>query len=196
MRYQLITECTHFVLSYERDAESAATQSTRLVSTPNMLAAGFGGSAAVVASVRRYSRKGSDDDLGFGAVCVPCVWRTGRKASVTQIITPQQLVMALRKLPSTDHLTRFEQLRQLGLPQELAQELKRKLGETKAVQAFIRWLLQCEQAQWCIDASLQAEAQRLGVGQAWIANLAADHWQVMMGMADLEIPAFLRRQAD
>lgn len=196
VRYQLITEHTHFVLSHERDADSAATQSPRLVTTPNMLAAGFGGMAA--ACVRQYSRQGSDDDLGFGATSMPFVWRTARKASVTQTITPQQLVAALRALPSTGHLTRFEQLRQLGLPRELAQALKRLLGEAKAVQAFIRWLLQCEQAQWCLDASLQAEAQRLGMGREWTARLSADHWRdpAMFDVGDLEIPAFLRKQAD
>lgn len=201
VRYQLITENTHFVLSHGRDAESAAMQTPGLLSTPNMLAAGHAGAVAAAAPVRGFPMQAASAGFlqrnvsffGHGDISVPSVWRRSKRKVQKSFKTPQELVTALRGLGSLGHLTSFDQLCKLGLPTEVAEFFNQAPDEAHAVQALVRWLLQCERAQWVIDRTWLAQAQQMGLDD-WVMELSADQWPTPLD--DLEIPAFLRRQCD
>ena len=208
VRYQLVTEHTHFVLSHERAAGSEATATPMLVTTPNMLA---GGSVVRLAGSEVLEAGVPDMQMAASAVhfyrpsgargrdnrAFPSVWRASRSNAQGLFKTPKELASVLRNQNSRDLLARFDQLCKLGLPEDLVDAFDQLPDEADSVQALIRWLLRLEQAHWRIDSILLAQARQMGLGD-WVERLTADRWPTLDGDRDeeLEIPAFLRKQGD
>ena len=202
VRYQLITENTHFVLSHEREQGSVAMESPRLVTTPNMLVAGYGDMASFSAPMMLRRVR---DDASPRSASAP----SHKSHSISALLgntnlysiprlnwvapkTPQAMAQELLRHSDLTQLTRLKQLTALGMPELFATRFSDVPDQAATVQAIIRWLLLCEKAQWVDDGTWFAQLQQLGL-DSWMGDITARAWPIDP-VDEIEIPAFLRKQ--
>ncbi|RGE42404.1 VWA domain-containing protein [Comamonas testosteroni] len=204
LRYQLITEHTHFVLVHERAEQDKPVDLPELVQVPHMLAAGWGGTGSVMAAASSN---------------VPSVWRTHRKSSNIQVLsapselslempaflrisadipadavpqfsvqrrgirttTPAAFVKALLKQDLAT-LQQIDALRTAGLADEIAlwleQQISTTLSEAAVVQHFVRALMQLHGNQWQEPATTSSEEEHFFI-------------QALTGITDQSWPSVL-----
>lgn len=222
VRYQLLTEQTDYLVSIERAEGEKAENLPALHIQPQMLAAGWGGSSSVVAkaSAKRSDRmrfsvgQPSIDYHSLGDIPAVVRKRTvvyddfdllddnGYERFIKQITT------ASRKKIFAGLPTRVTDLRRLALPEPLETILDELLaagyGDEQVVRAFYRAFLEH-------DGSVDVDEKFLKKMQSIVGDQSPDSSLVsrilallnslfqnrsQTGVSLMDVPPFLRRQAD
>ena len=173
LRYQLITDQTHFVLVHERAEQDKPVDLPDLVQVPHMLAAGWGGAGTLlsapldsspsVPSVWRTHRKQSNTPLMASSdLEIPSFLRLSEEFSAADVrfsvhrrtprsITPAAFVKALLQLDFAA-LQQIDELRAAGLPEKIALRLQQQvsptLTEAAVVQRFVQAMMTLKSNHW------------------------------------------------
>jgi hypothetical protein len=223
LKYQLVTDQTNLILVHVREEDKKAEGLPELSRVNHMLAAGWGGVGSVEESIA-YCRTTTASDVNYSILNydVPAFLRKSPPSSERVSVNKSQKTTSLVILQTFEASAQkvFAQQRFVGnlesleLPDELIRLLDNLtviLGARAKAWAVV---LQCLAESMTDQITLSRQTERLlrqmlkdidpfvleELKQTWTAKIGAliNHEVTLKlgGMGDLNIPAFLRRQAD
>jgi len=142
--YQLVSEHTHFILVHQRAETEKATEMPELLAVPQMIPAGWGGVGSVKGVCAPFN---SMADLSY--LDRPAFLRRSGDSEMQDErhsrLSPIELVRFLLKYSFETWPTSFEELSELGIPQEIVDwlmfEVDEGYEEKTLVRAFLSALL-------------------------------------------------------
>jgi Ca-activated chloride channel family protein len=223
LRYQLVTEETDYLITVERAEADKASELPQLQVVPQMLAAGWGGTGSVASGGIRASRSRAPMMMSFADDAVeslnakydvPTAVRSRRSTPLPAPNNWNVFVTALEKRASRNVFaslpTTLKDMTKLGLPMKLAEVLREFVAQGEKESVVVRIALDLIRDHANLnypDAVLALLAVAPNGSPALVESirqafdaldptlwLNGDHGST--GIEVLDIPAFLRKNAD